>query len=71
MMTPGETGGNTIFYFIEPRRGATKKILSQRRQAAKNLIPKPKNPPRRTNQRLFSAYICVKKNPLQCGFGNS
>jgi hypothetical protein len=61
-MTPGETGGNTIFYFIQPRRGATKKILSQRNQVAKNLIPKPKNPPRRTSQRVFSARICVKKS---------
>ncbi len=56
-MTPGETGGNTIFYFIQPQRGATKIIRSQRRRDAKKLIPKPKN------QRIFSAYICVKKNP--------
>jgi hypothetical protein len=61
-MTPGETGGNTIFYFIQPRRGATKKILSQRNQVAKNLFPKPKNPPRRTSLRVFSARICVKKS---------
>jgi hypothetical protein len=61
MMTPGETGGNTIFYFIQPRRGATKKILSQRNQVAKNLIPRPKNPPRRTSLRVLSAGICVKK----------
>jgi hypothetical protein len=56
MMTRGETGGNTIFYFIQPRRGATKKILSQRNQVAKNLIPKPKN------KRVFSARICEKKS---------
>jgi hypothetical protein len=35
MMTPGETGGNTIFYLIQPQRGATKIIRSQRRRDAK------------------------------------
>jgi len=62
-MTPGETGGNTIFYFIQPRRGATKKILSQRNQVAKNLFPKPKK-----SAGLFCTYL-RKKIPRAAAYG--
>ena len=58
----GETGlacpltdVDSIFFFS--RKGA-KPCL--RKAGAKNLIPKPKNLPRRTSLRIFSAYICVK-----------
>ena len=56
------------FLFHSAPKGCYKKILSQRCQVAKNLIPKPKNPPRRTSQRVFSARICVKKIPRTAAY---
>ena len=64
MMTPGETGGNTIFYFIQPRRGATKIISSQRRRDLPAVSQAQRNPPAIPRGRPLGPLVKGELHPL-------